>query len=120
MAANARTIRDTSRGITFDATQDNSSPVWSPGGDRGLYKTTDGGKTWNAVLTIDENTGVTDFVMDPRDPDIQANLRFARTLVQGGTPASATLGLRIPPRLTLNQWTELSAALLWAFAAGIF
>src|SRR5262245_166175 len=31
-------------------------PLWSPGGDRGLYKTTDGGKTWNAVLSISENT----------------------------------------------------------------
>ncbi len=38
-------------------------------GDRGLYKTTDGGRTWNAMLTIDESTGVTDVVMDPRDPD---------------------------------------------------
>jgi len=31
-----------------------------PGGDRGLYKTTDGGKNWKAVLTISENTGVVD------------------------------------------------------------
>jgi photosystem II stability/assembly factor-like uncharacterized protein len=44
-------------------------PLWSPGGDRGLYKTTDGGKTWNAILTIDENTGVNDVLLDPRDPD---------------------------------------------------
>jgi len=44
-------------------------PLWNPGGDRGLYKTTDGGKTWKAVLTISENTGVADVVMDPRDPD---------------------------------------------------
>ena len=35
-------------------------PLWGPGGDRGLYKTTDGGKTWKAVLTISENTGVVD------------------------------------------------------------
>ncbi|HEX9009773.1 MAG TPA: hypothetical protein VF804_05360, partial [Holophagaceae bacterium] len=40
-------------------------PLWRAGGDRGLYKTTDGGKTWKAVLTISENTGVTDVVMDP-------------------------------------------------------
>jgi len=44
-------------------------PLWNPGGDRGLYKTTDGGKTWKAVLTVSENTGVADVVMDPRDPD---------------------------------------------------
>src|SRR4051812_10817934 len=45
-------------------------PLWSPGGDRGLYKTTDGGKTWNAVLTISENSGVTDLAMDPRNADV--------------------------------------------------
>ncbi|PYY18283.1 MAG: glycosyl hydrolase, partial [Acidobacteria bacterium] len=32
-------------------------PLWSPGGDRGLYKTTDGGKTWKKVLNVSENTG---------------------------------------------------------------
>ncbi len=41
-------------------------PLWSPGGDRGLYKTTDGGKTWKSVLTISGNTGVTDVVFDPQ------------------------------------------------------
>jgi photosystem II stability/assembly factor-like uncharacterized protein len=45
-------------------------PLWAPGGDRGLYKTTDGGKTWNSVLEISENTGVTDVHFDPRYPDI--------------------------------------------------
>jgi len=45
-------------------------PLWGPGGDRGLYKTTDGGKTWQNVLKISENTGVTDVVLDPRNPDI--------------------------------------------------
>ena len=64
-------------------------PLWAPGGDRGLYKTTDGGKTWNAVLTIDENTGVTDVVMDPRDPDTLIAASYQRrrhvfTLIDGG------------------------------------
>ena len=45
-------------------------PLWSAGGDRGLYKTTDGGQTWKAVLQISENTGVTDVVLDPRNPDV--------------------------------------------------
>ena len=45
-------------------------PLFSAGGDRGLYKTTDGGATWAAVLTISENTGVTDIVLDPKNPDV--------------------------------------------------
>ncbi|MFD0760571.1 WD40/YVTN/BNR-like repeat-containing protein [Lutibacter aestuarii] len=44
--------------------------AWGPGGERGLYKTTDGGKTWNRVLEIGEYTGVSDMEMDPRNPDI--------------------------------------------------
>ncbi|HSW29636.1 MAG TPA: hypothetical protein VLH75_09170 [Longimicrobiales bacterium] len=45
-------------------------PVWAPGGDRGLYKTTDGGKTWSKILDVSENTGVSEVHMDPRDPDV--------------------------------------------------
>ncbi|WP_273273584.1 VPS10 domain-containing protein [Maribacter polysiphoniae] len=45
-------------------------PLWSKGGERGLYKTSDGGTTWEAILTVDEHTGVNDIVMDPRNPDI--------------------------------------------------
>lgn len=44
--------------------------AWGPGGERGLYKTTDGGKNWELVLEISENTGVSDMEMDPRNPDI--------------------------------------------------
>ena len=64
-------------------------PLWSAGGDRGLYKTVDGGKTWDKVLEISENTGVTDFVMDPRDPDVIVAASYQRrrrvwTLINGG------------------------------------
>ena len=45
-------------------------PLWSSGGERGLYKTTDGGNTWRQVLAIDENTGVTDVEFDPTNPDV--------------------------------------------------
>jgi photosystem II stability/assembly factor-like uncharacterized protein len=45
-------------------------PLWSAGGDRGLFKTIDGGKTWKNVLPhVTENTGVTDVVLDPDSPD---------------------------------------------------
>lgn len=44
-------------------------PLWNEGGDRGLYKTTDGGETWTQILEIDEHTGVNEFVVDPQDFD---------------------------------------------------
>ena len=44
-------------------------PLWSSGGERGLFKTTDGGATWEAVLTVDDDTGVTSAVFAPDDPD---------------------------------------------------
>jgi len=45
-------------------------PLWSPGGERGLYRTRDGGLTWEHILEISEHTGVSDLAMDPRDPNI--------------------------------------------------
>ena len=68
-------------------------PLWGPGGDRGLYKSVDGGKTWKAVLTISENTGVVDVQVDPSNPDIVYAAAYQRrrhvfTLIDGG-PESA-------------------------------
>ena len=42
-------------------------PLWRAGGDRGLYKTTDGGANWEHVLRISDDTGVSDVVLDPRN-----------------------------------------------------
>lgn len=86
-------------------------PLWAPGGDRGLYKTTDGGKTWKAVLSISENTGVTDVVMDPRDPDVLYAASYQRrrhvwTVIDGG-PESALYKSRDGGA----NWTKLTAGL---------
>ncbi len=45
-------------------------PLWSSGGERGVYKSGDGGNTWRKVLGDNEWTGATDIVIDPRDPDL--------------------------------------------------
>jgi photosystem II stability/assembly factor-like uncharacterized protein len=68
-------------------------PLWKAGGDRGLYKTTDGGATWTQVLKISDNTGVTDVVLDPRNPDVLLASSYQRrrhqwTMIDGG-PESA-------------------------------
>ncbi len=68
-------------------------PLWGPGGDRGLFKTTDGGQSWKKILAISENTGVTDVVLDPRNPDVLIAASYQRrrhvwTLINGG-PESA-------------------------------
>ena len=44
--------------------------LWNSSPDRGLFKTTDGGKTWEKILYVDENTGCSDVAVDPTDPDI--------------------------------------------------
>jgi photosystem II stability/assembly factor-like uncharacterized protein len=67
-------------------------PLWAAGGDRGVYKTTDGGQTWRRVLHISDNTGVTDLVMDPRNPDVLYASAYQRRrqvgqLIGGGPEA---------------------------------
>lgn len=64
-------------------------PLWRSGGDRGLYKTTDGGKSWSKILDISENTGINEVHFDPRDPDTLYASSYQRrrhvwTLINGG------------------------------------
>jgi photosystem II stability/assembly factor-like uncharacterized protein len=64
-------------------------PLWSAGGDRGLYKTADGGATWSKVLEISENTGISDVAIDPANADVMLAVAHQRrrhtwTLIHGG------------------------------------
>ncbi|QSE99436.1 glycosyl hydrolase [Fulvivirga lutea] len=64
-------------------------PLWSAGGERGVYKSIDGGKSWNLALKIDENTGVTDIEFDPSNPDVVYAAAYQRrrhtwSLLAGG------------------------------------
>lgn len=68
-------------------------PVWSAGGDRGIYKTMDGGKTWKNVLTVSENTGFNEVHLDPKNPNVlyataHQRRRHEWTYISGG-PESA-------------------------------
>ncbi|MDP3831540.1 MAG: glycosyl hydrolase, partial [Ignavibacteriaceae bacterium] len=67
--------------------------VWGSGGERGLYKSIDGGKTWKKVLDISEHTGVNNLIYDPRNPDVmyatsEQRRRHVFTKIGGG-PESA-------------------------------
>lgn len=55
--------------------------LWGDSEDRGVYKTTDGGKTWNKILYINNKTGANDIIMDPKDPNVlyAAMWEFRRT-----------------------------------------
>ena len=67
-------------------------PLWSAGGERGLFKSTDGGKTWALALEISKDTGVTSVEMDPADPDILYAAAYQRrrsvAAFMGGGPES--------------------------------
>ena len=67
--------------------------LWGPGGDRGVYKTTDGGLTWDRVLYVDEDTGVTELVMDPSNNKVLYTATYQRRRsawgFNGGGPGTA-------------------------------
>jgi photosystem II stability/assembly factor-like uncharacterized protein len=72
--------------VVFVAAQ---GPLWREGGDRGLYRTADGGRTWTKVLDVDERTGVSEVHLDPRNPDVMYAVAYQRhrrewTLIDGG------------------------------------
>ncbi len=85
--------------------------LWGANPERGVYRTTDGGESWDLVLHIDDHTGVIDMVMDPNDPEtlFAATYQRQRTLwgFNGGGPGS---GIH---RTTDggDSWTELTKGL---------
>jgi photosystem II stability/assembly factor-like uncharacterized protein len=86
-------------------------PLWSNGGERGLYKTTDGGKTWASIIKVDQYTGCTDVVMDPTNPDILYAATHQRQrayfgMIHGG-PGSAL-------------WHSIDAGKTWTKVQGGF
>ncbi len=68
-------------------------PLWRAGGDRGLYKTIDGGRSWERILHVSDDTGINEVHLDPRDSDVLYATSYQRrrhvwTLIDGG-PESA-------------------------------
>lgn len=86
-------------------------PLWGPGGERGVYRSTDGGETWENVLSVDEHTGAADIVLDPSDPatiyvSMQQRERRAYSYVSGG-PGSGIWKSTDGG----DSWTELTGGL---------
>jgi photosystem II stability/assembly factor-like uncharacterized protein len=67
--------------------------LWAAGGERGVYKTSDGGRTWNQILGVDEHTGATELVMDPNNNKVLYAATYQRRRqpwgMNGGGPGSA-------------------------------
>jgi photosystem II stability/assembly factor-like uncharacterized protein len=86
-------------------------PLWSAGGDRGIYKTNDGGETWTRILEVSEHTGFNEIHIDPRDPNLlyataHQRRRHVWTYIDGG-PESAIYKSTDGG----DNWTKLSNGL---------
>jgi photosystem II stability/assembly factor-like uncharacterized protein len=66
--------------------------LWGSNAERGVFKTADGGQTWHKVLFVDDNTGATDIIMDPQDPETLFAATYQRQRkawgFNGGGPGS--------------------------------
>ena len=86
-------------------------PLWSAGGERGLYKTTDGGATWAAVLTISPDTGVSDIVFDPKNPDTIFASAYQRRRAVGQMIGGGPEGGIFKTTNAGKTWTKLTKGL---------
>ena len=86
-------------------------PLWSSGGERGLYKSFDGGDNWKLVLSVDKWTGVTDVVVDPRDENVMYAATWQRhrnvAAYVGGGPGTKIFKSNDGG----NTWRQLKAGL---------
>ncbi|MEK9503561.1 VPS10 domain-containing protein [Gaopeijia maritima] len=82
--------------------------LWAPGGERGVYRTRDGGASWDQVLAVDEYTGAVDLVMDPSNPDVLYAATYQRQRrawgFNGGGPGSGIYKTTDGG----DSWTELT------------
>jgi photosystem II stability/assembly factor-like uncharacterized protein len=82
-------IDPTDENIVYVAAQGH---LWGPNAERGVFKTADGGRSWKKVLFVDENTGATDLVIDPVNPQVLYAATYQRQRTawgfNGGGPGS--------------------------------
>jgi photosystem II stability/assembly factor-like uncharacterized protein len=86
-------------------------PLFSPGGERGLFKTTNGGATWRPVLTISPDTGISDIVFDPRNPDVLYASAYQRRRAVGQMVGGGPEGGIFKTTNGGRSWTRLTRGL---------
>ena len=84
-------------------------PLWAPGGERGLFKTTDGGKSWTNTKEISRFTGFTDVAMDPANPDVLYAASYQRERREYGfLPAGPESGNKHSMAMPATRWSSIS------------
>ncbi|HXT16433.1 MAG TPA: hypothetical protein VN706_12425 [Gemmatimonadaceae bacterium] len=86
-------------------------PLWASGGDRGLYKTTDGGKTWTNTKQISKYTGFGELVMDPSNPDVLYAASEQRERREYGFLPAGTEAAIYKTTDGAKTWTKLAGGL---------
>ena len=87
--------------------------LWGPSKERGVYKTTDGGLSWKAVLQVNEDTGATDVVMDPQSPDTLYAAMYQRRRTVFGFAGSGPDGGIFKTTDGGASWKKLEKGLPW-------
>lgn len=85
--------------------------LWGENPERGVFKTTDGGKNWSQVLKVDAKTGAVDMVMDPSDPNTLYAALYARRRTPWSYTAGGTTGGLFRTRDGGKSWTRLTNGL---------
>jgi photosystem II stability/assembly factor-like uncharacterized protein len=86
-------------------------PLWSAGGDRGLYKTTNGGATWARVLHVSDDTGISDIVFQPWKPDVIYASAYQRRRAVGQMIGGGPEGGLYKSTDGGKKWTKLTKGL---------
>ena len=86
-------------------------PLWSAGGDRGLYKTTDGGANWTRVLHVSDDTGISEIVFQPGKPDVIFASAYQRRRAVGQMIGGGPEGGIYKTTDGGKKWTKLTKGL---------